>query len=166
MAERVGGLSDPPAPGLFVGREHEMAALRAALDGAISRQGELVIVAGEAGIGKSRMAEALAEEARRRDVRVAWGRSWEAGGAPPFWPWVQVLRALIRPLDREQVERVFAVTGPDVARIVPDLRTIYGTPSTPPDDHTEAGVRFELFDAVARSLWELSRDGPILIDPR
>ena len=163
MAEPAGGLSGPAAPGLFVGREHEMATLRAALEGAISRQGELVIVAGEAGIGKSRMAEALAEEARRRDVRVAWGRSWEAGGAPPFWPWVQVLRALIRPLDSEQVERVFALTGPDVARIVPELRAIYGTPSTPTGDHTEASVRFELFDAVARSLWELSRDGPILV---
>src|SRR5262249_46725206 len=49
----------------------------------------------EPGIGKTALAETLAEDAAAHGVRVAWGRCWEAsGGAPPFWPWTEVFRGL------------------------------------------------------------------------
>jgi predicted ATPase len=49
---------------------------------------------GEPGIGKSTLAEHIAGEATARGARVAWGRCWEAGGAPAYWPWIQVFRGL------------------------------------------------------------------------
>lgn len=51
-------------------------------------------VIGEPGIGKTRLADELSARAAQGSVRVAWGRCWESGGAPAFWPWTQILRAL------------------------------------------------------------------------
>ena len=77
----------------LVGREREFATLTARLDRAIAGQGGIVLVAGEPGIGKTRLAEELAATARERGARVLWGRCYEGEGAPAFWPWVEVLRA-------------------------------------------------------------------------
>ncbi len=56
--------------------------------------GGLLFFTGEAGIGKSRLARRIEDAARDRGIRVAWGRCWEAGGAPAFWPWAQIFDAL------------------------------------------------------------------------
>ncbi len=89
-----------PAPSVssagFVGRAGEVAELTAALDNALAGRGGLYLLAGEPGIGKTRLAEELAALARERGARVLWGRCWEAGGAPAYWPWTQALRACLR----------------------------------------------------------------------
>jgi hypothetical protein len=56
--------------------------------------GALVLLAGEAGIGKTRLATEAAAALAERGVRVVWGRCWEAGGAPAYFPWSQVFDAL------------------------------------------------------------------------
>jgi tetratricopeptide (TPR) repeat protein len=83
----------------FVGRDREVADLVAGLEDAIAGRVRLLLVAGEPGIGKTWLAENLAERATARGARVRWVRCWEAGGAPPFWPWTQLLRALAEDLD-------------------------------------------------------------------
>lgn len=80
---------------VFVGRQREMAELRAALDDALSGDGRLVMLAGEPGIGKTRIAQELAAVAEGRGVRVLWGRCYEGGGAPPYWPWAQAIRTYV-----------------------------------------------------------------------
>ncbi|MGH9225163.1 MAG: ATP-binding protein, partial [Acidimicrobiales bacterium] len=83
------------APGdRIVGRGRELAALRAWLDAARQGTGRLVLCAGEPGIGKTRLAQELAGIALAGGTPVAWGRCVEAEGAPPLWPWRQVLRSL------------------------------------------------------------------------
>jgi eukaryotic-like serine/threonine-protein kinase len=77
----------------FVGREAELAALTADLEAAAGGRGGVVLVAGEPGIGKTRLAEELATQATARGALVLWGRCWEGEGAPAFWPWIQVVRA-------------------------------------------------------------------------
>ncbi len=57
-------------------------------------QGSLLLLSGEAGIGKSRLAERISEGAISIGFRVAWGRAWEAGGAPSYWPWLEIFRSL------------------------------------------------------------------------
>lgn len=74
------------------GRDRELAALRAWLAAAVAGQGRLVLLVGEAGIGKTRLAQELARSAP--DVPAVWGHCVDTDGAPPFWPWQQVLRAL------------------------------------------------------------------------
>lgn len=78
------------------GRDRELAVLRAWLDGAAAGRGRLVLLTGEAGIGKTRLAQELARAAP--GVTAVWGRCTDTEGAPPFWPWRQVLRALGEPL--------------------------------------------------------------------
>ena len=78
--------------------------MTAALDEAIAGRGRLFLVSGEPGIGKSRLADELATRARGLDVQVLWGRCWEAGGAPVYWPWVQSLRSYVRGLDPETLD--------------------------------------------------------------
>lgn len=69
-----------------------MTALRSALADASSGTGSIVMLAGEPGIGKTRTAEELARVSRQEGFGVLWGRSHEAEGAPPFWPWIQAIR--------------------------------------------------------------------------
>ncbi|MDP1805605.1 MAG: AAA family ATPase, partial [Acidimicrobiales bacterium] len=78
----------------LVGRDRESAALRAWLDDAIAGHGRTVLVGGEAGIGKSRLLASLAGMAEEAGARVLWGRTTELDGAPPYWPWLQVLEPL------------------------------------------------------------------------
>ena len=84
-----------PGP-VFIGREREMAGLRAAFDEVRAGRGRLVLLAGEPGIGKTRTCEQLASIVRQQGGRVLWGRCYEDEGAPAFWPWLQVLRAALK----------------------------------------------------------------------
>src|SRR5688572_22212863 len=82
---------ESPGRSLFA-RERELGELRAALRGAEAGRGALVLLVGEPGIGKTRLAQAFTDEAASRGARVSWGRAWEAGGAPAYWPWIEALR--------------------------------------------------------------------------
>jgi len=107
----------------LVGRERELGQLVASLEAAARGEGGSYVVAGEAGIGKTRVADALSDAAAARGTRVAWGRCWEAGGAPAHWPWVQVVRSLVEELDADALAQFAIVRLPgqaedlDVARI-------------------------------------------------
>src|SRR5215475_3635264 len=83
----------PDARDLFVGREAELGRLVRALDRAVGGEGRLVLLVGEPGIGKTRVARELAVRAGALGVAVRWGRCQETEGAPPYWPWLQVLRS-------------------------------------------------------------------------
>jgi tetratricopeptide (TPR) repeat protein len=117
----------------FFGRGNELVRLEAALVRAEHGHGSLVILTGEAGIGKSRLAKELESRARERKVAIAWGRCWEAGGAPAFWPWTQVFRAL----------------GGDP----------FGQLNYAPDP----SQRFILFDAATRALADAARETTRLV---
>jgi DNA-binding CsgD family transcriptional regulator len=93
MLRRVSPAADP-VPGGLVGRARELARLGAWLDRAGAGVGRLVLCAGEPGIGKTRLAQELADRARAAGVPVAWGACAEAEDAPALWPWRQVLRDL------------------------------------------------------------------------
>ncbi|MBE3010077.1 AAA family ATPase [Microbispora sp. NEAU-D428] len=86
--------AEPPPSAALVARENELVRLGERL-GAVRRgRGGVLLVTGEAGIGKTRLAQLAAEEAEARGVAVVWGRCVEAEAAPPFWPWLQALREL------------------------------------------------------------------------
>ncbi len=81
---------EPLAPAL-VGRDHERAALRAALTAACAGRGSLVLVSGEAGIGKTALAETLLAEAQGRGALVLVGRCYDLSETPPYGPWIEAL---------------------------------------------------------------------------
>jgi len=142
-------------------RRSERAVLLGALDDARAGRGRTITVAGDAGIGKTRLLDFVAAEAREAGMLVAWGRSWEAGGAPGFWPWVQVLRAVLEASDgRSLVDEIGPTAAAWLTQLVPDQ--IGGRP---PSDVALEGeqARFELFEAVRGLLRASARSGPLVV---
>jgi len=82
------------AAGAFVGRDAELAELGHAIDDAVAGRGRLYLVSGESGVGKTRLADEVASQAKEAGMVVLWGRSARLGGAPAYWPWAQALRGL------------------------------------------------------------------------
>jgi DNA-binding winged helix-turn-helix (wHTH) protein/tetratricopeptide (TPR) repeat protein len=135
---------------LFVGRAEAMAELRRALAAAAAGRGALVLLVGEPGIGKTRTLEELAGEARRAGFRWLAGRSVEAEGAPAFWPFVQILRALAAAGRHPAVDLFsgLAESGAGGSR----LGSAEGEQA-----------RFRLFDSVAEELRREAGRGPLLV---
>jgi hypothetical protein len=106
----------------LVGRAREMADLLAAWDDACRGYGNAVLLVGDAGIGKTRLAEELAHETLARGGAVAWGRCHEAEGLPAYWPWIQVLRGLTGLSSDEELKNDLGEDGPELAVLLPEIR--------------------------------------------
>jgi tetratricopeptide (TPR) repeat protein len=146
----------------LIGRDVELALLLTALGEAITGRGRIVLIGGEPGIGKSRLADELAVRARASGHQVLWGRAWEDAGAPPYWPWVQALRGYLRGAPPEDVRRVIGSGAADVAQMLPELRTIFDDLPSPPDNASES-ARFQLFDSATTLLRNVGRERPTLV---
>jgi hypothetical protein len=153
-------MSDGRGLGL-VGRAHELAQLDAALGDALAGRGRLVLLTGEAGIGKTALARAFVERAAARDAVWAWGTCWEGGGAPAYWPWVQIVRALARASASGSLADLLGDGAPWLASLLPELRDGGAAAGRPPLDPDDA--RFRLFDALAGLLTSVSDRRPLVI---
>ena len=139
------------AVGQLIGRDRELAALLDGLESALVGRGRLFLIAGEPGIGKSRLAEELTERARGRGAVTLFGRAWEAGGAPAYWPWVQAIRTYARNRDPSTLRDQLGNGAADVAQMLPELRELLPEIG-PPVSLDPEGARFRLFDATATFL--------------
>jgi len=79
----------------------------------------MLLIAGEPGIGKTRLAERVAAAAMKQGADVLWGRCWEGEGAPAFWPWVQIARSYMRG-GRGVTRLAVGIGAPYVALVVPE----------------------------------------------
>src|SRR5215207_1077305 len=145
-----------------IGRESELASLRAALECALAGHAQVVLLTGEAGIGKTRIAQALADIALQRSALVLWGACLEDPGAPAYWPWVQALRQFALAHDDAVLCAALGNGASCIAQIWPDLaERLPGLASTQPISHP-AQARFRAFDAVAQ-LWRRAADRQPLV---
>jgi class 3 adenylate cyclase len=152
-----------PAPAdPFVGRQRELEVLRGAFEQACSGHGRIVMLAGEPGIGKTRTAQELAGHAAQREAAVLWGRCHEESGAPPYWPWVQVIRGSLRDADPDLLAGLGAGAS-DIADIVPEIRDLLPglERSAPLGDPSEA--RFRMFESIRQLLASLCRRRTLLM---
>lgn len=148
--------------GVFVGRSDETHELRSRLDEAVSGRGRLVMLAGESGIGKTRVATEVATYAGLRGAQVLWGRCYEGEGAPVYWPWVQVIRAYVHERDEDQLVSDMGVGAADIAQVVTEVRErLPGLPE--PQALEPEQARFRLFDSIATFLRNASRRQPLAI---
>jgi DNA-binding winged helix-turn-helix (wHTH) protein/tetratricopeptide (TPR) repeat protein len=155
------GLPASPPPTPFLGREGIMEVIEALLKAAAHGEGRVLLLSGEAGIGKTRVIEQLACLADLRGARVLLGRCFESEGAPAFWPWVQILRAAVRSGPHGHPLRSLGAVAPEVAWMVPELRPLVAEAQSTPSDARTA--RFVMFDGVATFLKDLSSDGPCVL---
>lgn len=145
---------------LLAGREREVSALRAAWTGACEGHGGLVVLAGEPGIGKSRLLDELATLARRSGATVLTARAFEGERSLFAQPVADALAGLARTVPAHRLER--AVAGrPAIGRLVPELAPLAG--EAPAGVLASAVERSQTFAAVAELLGALARDGPLLL---
>ncbi len=153
----------PGTPTIFVGRDRELGVLGAALAESRNREPRLVFVAGEAGIGKTRIAEEFLLRARREGCVTVIARCHECDGAPAFWPWVQIARACAERFAPDQLTDAF---GPFLPYLAPLLDATIAVPDGAPlplDEQAPQATRFRLFDAMARLLRRVSADRHVVL---
>ena len=130
------------------------------------------MVAGDPGVGKTALADALGTEAVGRGALVLWGRAWDGGGAPAYWPWLRILRRLAAERD---VSATVSALGPEacarLARLLPDVvpapardGAAAGAGQGPgPGPRETDAARFQLFDAVTSLLRAAASSGPLVL---
>ncbi len=152
-------MSQPGRPHPFLGREREIEGLQRALESARSGRSSLQLIAGEAGIGKTRTASELAEIARGQGFTVLWARELEGDVAPAYWLWSQVMAGLEEAHGLACLRECAAPHVAELARLTPALE---GPAEEGPErDPAEARMRF--FDAVVRFLSRMGGKFPLLV---
>ena len=126
-------------PSVGVGRREEQAALVELVERVATGQAGTALLVGEPGIGKSWLLERLASYAAGRGFAVGRGRCSQDDGAPPLWPWLQVLRDL------------------DGGTSLSDL-----VQRESPGE-SAARLAFETSDRISGALWSAAADGPVLV---
>ncbi|WP_157124896.1 ATP-binding protein, partial [Nocardia pseudovaccinii] len=123
--------------GDFIGRARELGLLNARLEQAGSGRGQLVLITGEPGIGKTRLAQEVGAHADTIGVPVAWGRATDDEGSPPYWIFRQAARTLSNALPP-------ALTEGDAENVT-------------------ATARFEAFETFAQQLREIADPRGLLV---
>jgi hypothetical protein len=153
---------DRLAAGVFVGREREVDELRRGLDDALSGRGQLLLLVGEPGIGKTRTASELCTYARLRGAQVLIGRCYEGEGAPAYWPWMQAMRSYIEGCDAAELQSEMGPGAADVAQMVPEVHAKLPGLTAPPAIEPDQ-ARFRLFDSITTFLKNASRRQPLVL---
>jgi DNA-binding SARP family transcriptional activator len=136
----------PPAPSDVIGREREQQEIVAALDTVAAGNAVVLLVDGEAGIGKTTILDDVGRETQVRGWPLAWGRCVEGGMAPALWPWVEAVRSLARAAPPEQ-RAAFVGDAADVDALLA----------------VEAGTSFQLADQLAAALARASAVTPVVV---
>jgi len=152
--DRVAGVGDELP---LIGRTPETGLLRQALDQAIAGRGQVVVIRGEAGIGKSRLIGALGADATAAGARLILGRSYESEQVLPFGPWVDALRQGQLALERDVVSGLRPAWRAELGRLLPEL----GIPGA--DASVLDTGHLQLFESMARLVTALAASQPLVV---
>jgi predicted ATPase len=122
----------------------------------------VVLVAGEPGIGKTRLSREAMVYARLRGARVLTGACYEQEATVPYLPFVEALRNYIRSRPPAEIRGEVGEAGPELIKILPELaELIPGLQASPPLE--PAHERLRLFDGITDFLVRASRSAPLLL---
>ena len=145
-----------PAETPLIGRDAEVAQLREALDRAAAERGGLLVVLGEAGVGKSRLVEELVAHARQRDARVLLGRAYESDQILLFGPVVDALRTGRVGEDPDVLDALGSVWRAELARLLPEVASSVSPPPSRVDYR-------RLFEMIAQLVAHLAARDTLLL---
>jgi class 3 adenylate cyclase/tetratricopeptide (TPR) repeat protein len=146
----------------LVEREEELADLRRAVDEALAGRGSLVLLAGQAGMGKTRLTQEVDAEAERRGMRVLVGHCTEEGTIP-YLPFVELFEAaFVAPRSPASLRDALGDAAPEIARMVPSLRRVMPDLAPPVDLPPDQARRF-LWVSVQEVLERAGRSRPLLL---
>ena len=144
----------------FVGRDPEATELTRLLDQMLTGQGSLVLVGGEPGVGKTRLARELMATARQRGALCLTGHCYEMEGAPPFVPFVEMVEQSVQLLP-QAVRAAMGDLAPEIAAMVPSLRRTYSDipplPEVPADQQ-----RRLIFGAFLEYIRRATQKSPVV----
>jgi len=146
----------------FIGRQQELAVLTTALDEAMAGRGQMVMLAGEPGIGKTRLAQELASHGESLGARVMWGWCYEHAGAPPYWPYVQPIRAYVQDTSADQLRSQMGPGAADIADVVPEVLTKLPDLEMPATLEPDQ-ARFRLFDSFTTFFKNAAQTQPMIL---
>lgn len=148
--------------GRFVGRTDELGTLKTALDSALGGQGSLVMLVGEPGIGKTRLAQEALVYAQLRGAQTLWGRCYEAESAFPYMPFVEALRQYVATRPDDALRTELGNGASDVAKLVSEVRQRVPASALiteiPPDQE-----RQRLYESVVTFLMNAAMANPIVL---
>ncbi|MFI5307696.1 MAG: ATP-binding protein [Polyangiales bacterium] len=152
----------PKASLSVVGRELELQRLDSALGASLGGHGALVLLGGEPGIGKTRVAEELLLRARERKASVYEGRCYEERGGPPFWPWLQIVRRMAEETQPADLREQMGVGASDLCRFSTELGAMFPDVPLPPSRPADQD-RFFMLDSVTSFFVRASQSRPLVL---
>jgi class 3 adenylate cyclase len=144
---------------VLVGRQDELSQLEDALLSANRGDGRFVLVAGEAGIGKTRLATELTRRARKLGCDVLWGSCSEVELSLPYLPFVEAIGNQLGERDLDELRAELGPTSVDLAQLFPQLGD--AAPPAPGGDPAQAKLR--LFESVVTLLERWARERGLLL---
>ena len=147
----------------FVEREAERAILRRLVNEALAGHGGLALVAGEPGVGKSRLVAEIGDEAQARGMRVLIGHCVEMSGAPPYLPFVEMIeQAISNPRSPLALRQALGNVAAEIARIAPALRRVF--PDIPPPVELPAELaRRYVWNSLSEFIGRAAQGQPLLL---
>jgi DNA-binding SARP family transcriptional activator len=145
----------PAAETPLFGRQAELGRLRQRLDEAIRRRGQIAVVVGEAGIGKTRLVSTLAADALSQGCRVLIGHCHESDSILPFGPWVDACRSGQVSADEEILGALHPTRRAEVARLLPEAG-MAGLPRA-------SNGALPLFESVAQLIEQAAACQPLVL---
>ena len=148
--------------GRLVGRTDEARTLRQHWDDAQQARGHLVLVSGEPGVGKTRLAQELIAHAQKAGATILRGGCYEYEATTPYMPFVEAFREWARRQSPDSLRTALGSTAPEIAKFAPEIETkLEGlVPNAPLSAGEE---RLRLFDNTARFLRALAADTGLLL---
>ena len=148
--------------GRMVGREAEFETLRRSWCEAGAGRGGMVLVSGEPGSGKTRLARELMDYARITGGTVVSGGCYELEAATPYLPFLEAIRSWVHQSTNDEIRTVIGDSGAELARLAPELASRIG-PFAEVPELSASEERLRLFDGISRFLFSLAGDGGLLL---
>ncbi len=148
--------------GQLVGRGNEQQQLQQHWANAQQARGQLVLLSGEPGVGKTRLAQELVAHAQRSGATLLRGGCYEYEATTPYLPFVEAFREWTRRQSADQLRSALGATAPEIAKLAPEIEAKLGVlaPNTPLSPSEE---RMRLFDNAARFLQGLAAERGLLV---
>ncbi|MCI4350775.1 MAG: AAA family ATPase [Thermoplasmata archaeon] len=153
------GFEGDPA---LVGRDSEISQLTTLVGEAVDGAGGVVMIHGEAGIGKTRLLSEIRARATVDGVQCLAGLCQERDQGVPYAPWIEIIRELVKRSSKELLYRVLGTSRPAVLRLLPELSERVWLHDPEVAGAGELNAR-EFLDAIVRMFVTLSEDHPALI---
>ncbi len=154
--------TDAGSGSTLVGRDADIARIAQRLGEARNARGSIVALSGEAGIGKTRLARAMAQQANRDGFTVLWTRALPVDWQPPYQTWIDVILQGVESLPAPAPGQTTPAWVAPLLPVIPALARRFpgAVPAGPLSQQEE---RFRLVDAISRCLRDLAHSGPLLI---